>query len=317
MEHISARGLRAFGAGPANRRWPGACTITGVKTKSNRWIVATDLDGTLLDDDYPYREAAAAIDRLCASYPVQVIIATSKTLAELLPLAELCKHRPLLVFENGAGIAWPDGQLHRAGDSLESGYVVRSSNPGARPYATLCRELEQLRKAQRFQFRGFADFSHKELAKLTGLSASQASNALTRRFTEPLLWEGDEETLERFRQELSSRELQLVRGGRFLHVMPLISKAQAVSQLQQWLTGERPDKYRTLACGDAANDLTMLQRSDVAIVFPDSGGRYLLPEAAGVLHATSAGPDAWLRIVQQAISASTCPINSGSSQHHE
>jgi len=301
----------------ASLHWPGACTVKRVNTDRNRWIVATDLDGTLLDDDYPYREAANVVDQLCANNPVQIIIATSKTLAELLPLAARCSHRPMLVFENGAGIAWPDGQLPVPGDSLENGYVVRSSVPEARPYATLCRELEQLRTAQRFRFRGFTDFTIEELVNLTGLAGSEASDARARRFTEPLLWQGDEEMLEMFRRELSSRELQLISGGRFLHVMPLVSKAESVSLLQQWLTGEQPESFRTVACGDAANDLTMLQRSDVAIVFPDPGGGYLLPEAAGVLHAPSAGPAAWLRIVQQAISASTCTINSGSSQHHE
>jgi mannosyl-3-phosphoglycerate phosphatase len=306
-----------FGADPPATHWPGDCTAKRVNTDSNRWIVATDLDGTLLDDRYPYGEAAEVIDRLCASDPVHVIIASSKTLAELLPMTGLCSHRPLLVFENGAGIAWPDGPLRQPGDDLENDYVIRSAIPGARPYAALCRQLEQLRTAQRFQFRGFADFSDAEIMSLTGLRGSQAIAARARRFTEPIVWQGDEKTLESFRAELSSRDLQLISGGRFLHVMPLVSKAESVSRLQQWLTDERPDRYRTLACGDAANDLTMLQSTDVAVVFPDPAGGYLLPESRSVLHAPSSGPKAWLRIVQQAISASTRIINSGSTQPHE
>ena len=77
------------------------------------WLIATDLDGTLLDDGYRLEAAAAAIDALFWLRPVaaglvklHVVLATSKTFVEAVTLAGHCACDPVLAFENGAGLAW-------------------------------------------------------------------------------------------------------------------------------------------------------------------------------------------------------------------
>ena len=73
------------------------------------WMVVTDLDGTLLDhDDYSWEPAAECVATL-AEHEVPLILASSKTLAEMRRLAgELELSQPLIV-ENGAAVAWPEG----------------------------------------------------------------------------------------------------------------------------------------------------------------------------------------------------------------
>ena len=52
-------------------------------------LLATDLDGTLLDDDYLYEQAAEALDSLASTYPdAQTALVSSKTPAEMIELAQ-------------------------------------------------------------------------------------------------------------------------------------------------------------------------------------------------------------------------------------
>ena len=68
-------------------------------------IVFSDLDGTLLDhDSYGYDAAAAALAALRARN-IPLILCSSKTAAELVPLrAELGFENCAAIVENGAGI---------------------------------------------------------------------------------------------------------------------------------------------------------------------------------------------------------------------
>ena len=66
-------------------------------------LVFTDLDGTLLDDAYRFLGAEAALARL-AEQRIPLVLATSKTRAELTALAAQLPGVPGLIFENGAGI---------------------------------------------------------------------------------------------------------------------------------------------------------------------------------------------------------------------
>ena len=267
----------------------------------NYCLIATDLDGTLLDDRYGYEEAAAAIDEVSARYNAVVLLASSKTLAEMLQLAEHCTRHPLLLFENGAGIAWHSDQLSALGDYTVGVHQVITQLAVAQGYLGLRAMLEKWRIEKGYRFRGFGDYTAREVAEITGLSLSDAALARQRLCTEPLDWLDTPEQLASFEGQLEANSLQLISGGRFLHVMPQGSKADAVARAAGWLEQDRGAPRGLLACGDAANDLTMLQSSDIAVVFPDSSGSYLLPASATVHHACAPGPAAWLNAVSQVL----------------
>ena len=261
-------------------------------------LIATDLDGTLLDDGYPLAEAALVIDSVSRACDAVVALVSSKTLPELVELAGHCVTAPLLVFENGAGCAWQPGALLRSGQQRLAGYEVESAG---RPYAALRAELVRLRAERDFAFRGFGDMSSNEVARLTGLTATAAAQARDRAFSEPLLWQGDQADLERFRLALAALELKLVAGGRFLHAMPETSKAEAVARLRPWLRAAAPEELTLVCCGDAPNDLELLRIADIAVAFPDRKGRYLLPAGSRVIHAAGPGPARWLTSVHEAL----------------
>ena len=262
-------------------------------------LVATDLDGTLLDTTYPKLEAALAIDSVAQAYPgVCVVLASSKTLPEMIDIAKLCESDPLLLFENGAGFAWRETRLCGSGSRQYAGFEVECTGVD---YAQIREVLLALRRSASYQFRGFGDMTVAEVAERTGLDTRSAADARDRLATEPIEWLGDASSLEQFRADLASWGLGLERGGQFHHVASHMNKQRALRRLVKQIRYQTGDRVITLACGDAPNDLDMLQQADRALVFPQSEGGYLLPEGEGVWHAPKAGPATWLACVSRVI----------------
>ena len=273
------------------------------------WLVATDLDGTLLDDGYPIEAAAEAIDALFAlpaisdcALGLHVVLATSKTLAEGIELATRCTGNPILAFENGAGLAWRTGTCPRRGTGHLKGYEFESAGM---EYAELRRRLLSLRANPAYEFRGFGDMTAAEVARRTGLDAESAAAARERMASEPLIWQGTAAALPAFKADLDDLGLNLNLGGRFHHVTGRRKKAGAVAAIRQALAPGPKGGVTTLACGDAPNDTEMLRAADLALVFPGPDGGYVLPEDASVSHAPMAGPDTWLTGVANIIESRT------------
>lgn len=218
-------------------------------------LVATDLDGTLLDTSYPKREAALAIDAVAQAYPeVCVVLASSKTLPEMVDIAKLCATDPLLLFENGAGFAWRESQLCGHGSRQFAGFEVDCTGVD---YAHIREVLLALRRSAAYPFRGFGDMTAVEVAERTGLDTKSAADARDRLASEPIEWLGDVNLLGQFRADLASRGLCLELGGQFHHVAANMNKQRALRRLIKQIRYQTGDRVITLACGDAPNDLVI------------------------------------------------------------
>lgn len=260
------------------------------------WLIVTDLDGTLLDDDHPVVDAGAAIDSLAASYRDAIIaLASSRTPAEMIELVSHCHSDPVLIFENGSGLAWRESVLCRPGSERIGDYELECFGLS---YPDLVAYLRAVRFDHGYPFRGFSDMTTDEVASLTGLSRSAAERARRRVASEPVLWEGSEAQLGMFRAELTEQKLDLVGGGRLLHVGSHINRGRALARLWRLLRFQFGIHAVTVACGDAPNDLPMMERADHAIVFPARDGGYLSPDNPNTYRAPVAGPSAWFEAVR-------------------
>ncbi|MEM6711829.1 MAG: HAD-IIB family hydrolase [Pseudomonadota bacterium] len=240
-------------------------------------LVFSDLDGTLLDHrTYSWEAAQPGLARLKA-LGAGLVLASSKTGAEIEPLREAMgfAHCPAIV-ENGAGILWPD----------------EAQTPAAHGGSTDYDRIRALLATLPGGFRGFGDMDAGEVAERTGLSQDAATRAKERCFSEPGIWTGDDAGLTTFMDALAQYGLIAVRGGRFLTLSFGRTKATAMAEV---INALQPSK--TIALGDAPNDIAMIEAADQGVLIhnPSSPTIETLPsEKVGKTIRTKAdGPAGW------------------------
>ncbi|HVR70121.1 MAG TPA: HAD-IIB family hydrolase [Vicinamibacteria bacterium] len=253
-------------------------------------LVVTDLDGCLLDEQtYGYDAARPALASL-AERRIPLVLCSSKTRAEVQPLARELGAGPFIV-ENGGAIVVPPGHLLRlAGRRDPEGYrhVVLGTGRDA-----LVRALAELAEQAGARVRGFSSLGAEDVAALTGLAPPAAERALQREFDEPFLLESGSE--ERLARAATGRGLRITRGGRFHHLLGPVDKGRALQRLIALYAAEG-FRFTVVALGDSPNDLSMLKVADRPILMPRPDGavdetlRRGLPRAA---IAPAPGPAGW------------------------
>ena len=257
----------------------------------NHWLIFTDLDGTLLDhDDYSFEQAWPALEKI-NQLQIPLIINSSKTYAEIKEIRRQMHNNWAFSVENGAAVFLPQSHLSGYDNSMEQ--VILGT-----PQEHILHILHTLREQQGFLFKGFADFSVAELIIETGLSEQQAEQAKQRLASEPIKWLDNEEQLARFKKALIDKDLQLIQGGRFLHVMGQNDKGTAMA----WIMNKfKQSTLKTLALGDSQNDLKMLEQADFSAVIRRIDGRYLQvnkkPEQ--LMYSQHPAPLGWQEVMEQ------------------
>lgn len=252
-------------------------------TLKENLLIFTDLDGSLLDhDSYSWQAAQPWLQRLNAAR-LPVIIASSKTAAEITVLQQRLGLSAFpFIAENGAQVVFP-AAWHRPARVF-----------GA-DYAAIVNALRRLRAS--FAFRGFADVDDATVAQWCGFTPAEARLARQRAGTEPLRWLDDERQLAQFRRALAQQRLALTRGGRFYHVMGRgVSKGRAARWLTHRYQLRHQRAFATLALGDGPNDLPLLQSADYAVLIRARHGAALrLPATrrGRLYRSRQTGPAGW------------------------
>jgi mannosyl-3-phosphoglycerate phosphatase len=232
-------------------------------------LVFSDLDGTLLDHaNYEWAAARPALKAL-AAIGAGVVLATSKTAAEVDGLRDrMALGNWPAVVENGAGVLAPGAQT----DADDADFrLIRDR----------LRDLPE-------GFRGFADMSDEEVARATGLSPQDAAKSRRRQHSEPGVWTGKPEDLERFLAAAARAGLSARRGGRFLTLSLGHTKADRMREITSELS-----LRMTVALGDAPNDLEMLVAADRGFLVSNPHAPPM-PDLPNRIRRTAAqGPAGW------------------------
>ena len=248
-------------------------------------IIFTDLDGTLLDHhDYSWAAAKPALQKL-QELAIPVIICTSKTAAEVQQLHQELQLTTPYIVENGAGIIF----------SAKNSDLKETAHFFGRPYTELTHLVRQLRNDKGYRFVGFNDFSVADVCAETGLDENSAALAKQRLFSEPIRWDDTPAALANFRNDLVAHKLQLLRGGRFYHILDAkADKGTAVHWLTKYYRQQHPDqRWFSVALGDGPNDQAMMEASDLAVIIPSQSGVAPEPRYGKILHAKKPGPTGW------------------------
>jgi mannosyl-3-phosphoglycerate phosphatase len=266
-------------------------------------LVFTDLDGTLLDHDtYEFADALPAL-KLLQSLNIPLIPTTSKTVAEVLQISHRLDNPHPFIAENGCIIGLPDGYFNETDLRLISGTLTQKHTSYtlltlAPLYAEVLSVLQLLRDKQGFRFQGFNDMTACEISKLTQLPLPRAELAKQRMCSEPLIWLGDDVSLQAFKAALQQHDLQLVQGGRFWHVFGHTDKGFAMQQLIALYQRHGIANATTIAVGDSPNDIDMLDKAHIAIVIKrKDGSKLAYPEKDKprnhVIVSDKPGPAGW------------------------
>ncbi|MBU1275188.1 MAG: HAD-IIB family hydrolase [Proteobacteria bacterium] len=250
-------------------------------------VIFSDLDGTLLDHHtYSYQPALPALGEI-KRRGIPLVLCSSKTRAEMIPLhAELGLDAPIIT-ENGGGVFAPESNPLAKGDTWsDAGEGWRVLEIGL-PIAELRRRLEGFKDD--LGLKGFGDMSNHEVAKLTGLSKEQAALARKREFNEPLLPPRDQQAVKAIVDAAQDAGLQVTQGGRFWHLLGGGDKGKAVRLLSVLYAKHDPELV-TMALGDAPNDLSMLEAVERPVLVAQPGGGHAEVALEGLIREPLAGP---------------------------
>ena len=261
-----------------------------------RYLVFTDLDGTLLDcQTYSYEKSLAAINRL-KDKGIPVIFCSAKTRAE----QEIYRHElgllhPFIV-ENGGAIFIPQSYFPFPFDydkAVDDLLVIELAIPHGRVRKLLAR----IGKENDFRLNGFKDMSVAEVAEMTGLNLQFAQLAKQREYDEPVAFDSSrEEDLGTFLSKLEEANLNWSRGGRLYHVMGGGGKGKAVeilSGLYRRLWG----RVRTVGLGNGQNDSPMLSQVDIPILVQKTDLTWEDINLPGLCRVRGVGPEGWSKAI--------------------
>ncbi|XQW85236.1 HAD-IIB family hydrolase [Thalassotalea piscium] len=271
---------------------------------TGRVLIFSDLDGTLLDHHTYLADAAKPMLAQLNAADIPVILNTSKTRAELDEITtELGIKTPFIV-ENGAAVFIPIGTFStQPEDTVQiDNYWVKSFCLPRQHWLDVLAE-----HCQDFygSYVGFSQLSASQLVELTGLSKEKAVQAKTRLFGEPLHWKGSDSDKERFIKLLCDLGVNVLQGGRFLHVSGYCDKGQAMI----WLAECYREHYEsseivTIALGDGDNDIAMLEAANIAVQVRSPVNDFpILKRQISTIQTQECGPQGWAESLQQLLSS--------------
>ena len=268
----------------------------------NRYIIFTDLDATLLDHDSYSFEAAIPALNVIKEKEIPLILTSSKSLAEIAEVQnELGIQHPFIV-ENGGAICLPHEYFKlEEGLPIVNGFRIKFLGPS---YKEILQDLSEIKQKTSFRFKGFNDISLEEIISLTNLTREKAKKAKTRLCSEPLIWDDTEENFYEFKILLKEKELKLLKGGRFYHLMGYTDKGNAVRELMILYKNKFPYvQFKTIGIGDSPNDIEMLREVNFPVLVQRPDGSYIdIPAEIEVILADGIGPKGWNSAVLQLLS---------------
>jgi mannosyl-3-phosphoglycerate phosphatase len=228
-----------------------------LKHNENKFVVFTDLDGTLLDEKYDYQKLRPIISQLLA-LDVSIVFCSSKTRAEIEFYREEMGITDPFIVENGAAIFIPKDYfpLNYKYTKMTDSYCIIELGV---PYSIVRKKLATVRMQTATNIVGFGDMTLEEIAKDTGLTLNLAKLAKKREYDEPFrIVEGNERKV---LNAIKKEGLSYTKGNRYFHLLGNSDKGKAMIILRD-LYSQKFGRIATFGIGDSPNDVAMLKVVD-------------------------------------------------------
>lgn len=253
-----------------------------------RYVIFTDLDGTLLDDNYDYKKAESSLNKL-KERKISVIFCSAKTRLEQEVIREKMGINDPFIVENGSAIYFPEGYFGERKGEIFNGYerIVLGVK-----FEEIKKELDELRK--RYSLISYYYMSVEEVARITKLSIEDAERAKQREFGETIV-ECDEMVLKELRKKFN-----VVSGGRFIQVYGRnADKGKAVIMLKEFYEKLYNEEVISIGVGNAENDLPMLRSVDRAFLVQNPDGKWAELNLENVVKVKGIGPEGWSNVMEK------------------
>jgi len=224
-------------------------------------VIFTDLDGTLLDENYSFEDAREVVEEL-KKRKIPLIFCSAKTKVEQEYFLKLMKIAHPFIVEDGSAIFVPRGYFKRVFGKVKGEYEVRILGVKR---GEIIEEIQKIEE-RGLKIKGFFNMSDVEVARLTGLNKEMAKKAMERGFSE-IVVEADEEAI-----EMLKKRFNVTLGGRFLHIYGKgADKGKAVKILVEFFKEEHKG-VKTIGIGNSYTDEPMLKNVDLPILVRNQNG---------------------------------------------
>ena len=269
-------------------------------SKSSRLLVVTDLDGTLLDQQtYSYELCLPALRRLRASR-IPIVMCSTKTSAEMLPLWREIELDAPFICESGGAIYFPLGYLGVSLPGLKTEEDFEVLELGG-DIIHLRLALADAARECNVVLQSFGQMSIDEVAELTGLGLEQAGRASQRRYNEPFrVTYGDVEKLIAW---LHAKGLTVTQGGCLYHLTAGHTKGDAVARMLQ-LHRQQYGATIAIGLGNSANDWPMLHEVERPVLVKNPDGCWdatVVERIPNILCTDGIGPAGWTEAIEKVL----------------
>ena len=254
-------------------------------------LIFTDLDGSLLHrDTFKFDNILNYLKDL-TSNGVIIIPNSSKTEVEILKFnKELGINLPY-ISENGSVV----NGLNEINSNLPEKIILSRDKEEI---------LKSFKKEVPENLRGkcqmISKMSEEKQTKILGLTKNDLYNALDRKYSIPLIFNGNKEDKNNLLKILKNSNLTLQQGGRVLNLCDNVSKAKSMLKVIK-IYKKIEKNIKIIAVGDNYNDLEMLRSSDIpCLVFND---QFTLDEINinNCLVSKNSAPEGWSEVVKMAL----------------
>ena len=283
-----------------------------------RYIIFTDLDGTLLDHfTYSYSAASDAL-KLIKEKGIPLIICTSKARAEILSIRKRLKNKAPFISENGGAVYIPDRYFSFLYEFQRRIKGYRVIEIGV-PHKILLNVLRKIGDKTGVSIEGISEMSVQKIMDFTFLKKREAELSKKREYSEPFLicenhlspllhkegikGRSEGRWINKVKREILEMGFKFTSGGRFFHIMKGNDKGKAVKILKNLYIQKYGD-IKTIGIGNSLNDIPMLKAVDIPVLVKNYDGRYEKDIKLKNLYlADGIGPEGWNKAVYNIVSS--------------
>lgn len=255
------------------------------------YVIFTDLDGSLLDSNYKFKDALPVLSKLKKNN-MPVIFCSGKSFVEENVFRKKMKIEHPFIAEDGSAIYIPKDYFKVKKGKLIGQYRIISLGVG---YDKIKREIKRLRK--NYYIKSYCNMSAKEVGKEMNLDLQSARRAKNRQFSETII-KADKKALRELKKKFN-----VVIGGKAIHVYgKKTSKGKTVKILTKIYKQEH-GKVFTIGIGNSYNDVPMLRAVDKPVLVKNPNGKWADIKIKGIYRAKGVGPKGWTEAVRKFVLA--------------